>query len=372
MNQTRKILLCVSGMSPQIVTETLYALVTEKNWIPDEIRVLSTKEGCDRAKAELLHESRNMFGKFCDDYLPQGPRPRFDENSFVTFSRSSEPSGNPVALNDIVDLEDSAQVADTIAKEVFELTKDENTEIHASIAGGRKSMGFLLGYAMSLYGRPQDRLSHVLITADFESSRDFYFPPKKPIIVHGRENKPLNTENAKVMLAEIPILHLRHRLPKDMQKKSASFADLIAVMNRSMEEASIELRLACKQVKCHGIDIELSNSNFAFYYLVAKKTKEEGFFDMDSLTRDECIFLKEYGHDAVYCSENKLEYEAIDLFEDKNKNRESFFRDRRNQIKTALNDRLGIVAKIYEVRSKKSKNFIAVDSVDEDLIVFCD
>ena len=158
MNQTRKILLCVSGMSPQIVTETLYALVTEKNWIPDEIRVLSTKEGCDRAKAELLHESRNMFGKFCDDYLPQGPRPRFDENSFVTFSRSSEPSGNPVALNDIVDLEDSAQVADTIAKEVFELTKDENTEIHASIAGGRKSMGFLLGYAMSLYGRPQDRL----------------------------------------------------------------------------------------------------------------------------------------------------------------------------------------------------------------------
>jgi CRISPR-associated protein (TIGR02584 family) len=32
-----------------------------------------------------------------------------------------------------------------------------------SIAGGRKTMGFYAGYALSLYGRAQDRMSHVLV-----------------------------------------------------------------------------------------------------------------------------------------------------------------------------------------------------------------
>ncbi|MEF8766961.1 CRISPR-associated ring nuclease [Candidatus Accumulibacter contiguus] len=37
-------------------------------------------------------------------------------------------------------------------------------------------MGFFLGYALSLYGRPQDKLSHVLVSAPFESSLGFYYP----------------------------------------------------------------------------------------------------------------------------------------------------------------------------------------------------
>jgi CRISPR-associated protein (TIGR02584 family) len=48
--------------------------------------------------------------------------------------------------------------------------------LHVSIAGGRKSMGFFAGYAFSLFGRTQDRLSHVLVNDPFESFPDFYFP----------------------------------------------------------------------------------------------------------------------------------------------------------------------------------------------------
>ena len=45
-----KILLVVSGMTPQIITETVYGLAVAPEdgveaWIPDEVHVLSTKSG---------------------------------------------------------------------------------------------------------------------------------------------------------------------------------------------------------------------------------------------------------------------------------------------------------------------------------------
>jgi CRISPR-associated protein (TIGR02584 family) len=50
--------------------------------------------------------------------------------------------------------------------------------LHVSIAGGRKTMGFYAGYALSLYGRAQDRMSHVLVDEKFEKGINFYYPSK--------------------------------------------------------------------------------------------------------------------------------------------------------------------------------------------------
>lgn len=45
----RRILLAVTGLSPQVVTETLYALcvVQKPNFIPTEIHILTTTEGAE-------------------------------------------------------------------------------------------------------------------------------------------------------------------------------------------------------------------------------------------------------------------------------------------------------------------------------------
>ena len=45
MGQKRKILIAVTGMSPQILTETVYALHMQQDWLPDEIFVLTTQTG---------------------------------------------------------------------------------------------------------------------------------------------------------------------------------------------------------------------------------------------------------------------------------------------------------------------------------------
>ena len=47
---------------------------------------------------------------------------------------------------------------DRICDIVRELTKDAETRIHASAAGGRKTMSIYLTAAMQLFGRVQDTL----------------------------------------------------------------------------------------------------------------------------------------------------------------------------------------------------------------------
>ena len=42
----RKVLVAIVGMSPQVVTETLWALRRERDFIPDEIRVILTRAAC--------------------------------------------------------------------------------------------------------------------------------------------------------------------------------------------------------------------------------------------------------------------------------------------------------------------------------------
>ena len=54
---SRRLLVAVTGLSPQIVTETLYALAVgqQQPFIPTEVRLITTEEGAERAKLSLLH-----------------------------------------------------------------------------------------------------------------------------------------------------------------------------------------------------------------------------------------------------------------------------------------------------------------------------
>lgn len=55
----------------------------------------------------------------------------------------------------------------------------DDTAIHLSLAGGRKTMSYYAGQAMNLVARPQDRLSHVILSDKrFEFSPDFSFRPR--------------------------------------------------------------------------------------------------------------------------------------------------------------------------------------------------
>jgi conserved hypothetical protein len=57
MKYKRRVLVAVTGMSPQILTETVYALYTQQNWLPDEIFVLTTQIGYNNIMRTLIGEN---------------------------------------------------------------------------------------------------------------------------------------------------------------------------------------------------------------------------------------------------------------------------------------------------------------------------
>jgi len=103
-------------------------------------------------------------------------------------------------------------------------------------------MSFYLGSALQLFGRPWDKLYHVLVTPEFESHPEFFFKPKKNqslAVKDSRGNvvKRLNARDAQISLAEIPFLSLRGKLSLN----GKSYRELIAESQREINAARMQL-----------------------------------------------------------------------------------------------------------------------------------
>jgi CRISPR-associated protein (TIGR02584 family) len=264
----KRVLLAVSGMSPQILTETLYALCVDNGqsaFIPTEVHLITTLEGSQRARLQLLHAETGKFQHFCRDYKFSSIQ--FNENHIHVIA---DDAGNE--LNDIVTPEQNEAAADFICNKVRELTLDEDSALHVSLAGGRKTMGYYMGYALSLFGREQDRLSHVLVTDQYEGLHDFFYPTLKSRIIYDRNNKPLDTQRAEVMLAEIPFVRLRSGLPQPLLEGKARFNQSIQFARLFEAEPKLDISYRERCLYANTIKIELSYVNFAFYLWMIEQT----------------------------------------------------------------------------------------------------
>lgn len=226
----KRILLSVTGMSPAVVTETLYALVTEKGFIPTEIQVITTEQGKNKLLEALLgieggrKERKGALQEFIEDY---GEKYSF---SSIHFDEScihiiTDECGHN--LPDIRTPEENEHAANSIVQLVGNLCQDEEMQLHVSIAGGRKTMGFFMGYALSLYGREQDSLSHVLVDSQYESLASFYYPKPYPHLINKNDGTQIDAKDGKVMLAEIPWVRLGLGVPEDLKQQTISYSDSV-------------------------------------------------------------------------------------------------------------------------------------------------
>ena len=230
MSQKRKILLSVTGMSPAVVTETLYALVTEKGFIPTEIQVITTEQGKNKLLEALLgieggrKERKGALQEFIEDYGEKYgfSSIHFDESCIhiITNERGQN-------LPDIRTPEENEHAANSTVQLVGNLCQDEEMQLHVSIAGGRKTMGFFMGYALSLYGREQDSLSHVLVDSQYESLASFYYPKPYPHLINKNDGTQIDAKDGKVMLAEIPWVRLGLGVPEDLKQQTISYSDSV-------------------------------------------------------------------------------------------------------------------------------------------------
>ena len=329
----RKVLVAIVGMSPQVVTETLWALRRERGFIPDEIRVILTRAARDCVVHDLLDPLEGRFHAFCRDYGLVG-RIRFDEScvTVVTDADGRE-------LDDIRTPEESAAAADTVVRVIGRVCSDPNTIVHVSIAGGRKSMGFFAGYAMSLFARPRDSVSHVLVNDPFEANRDFFYPPPGEKEIVNARGESVSSSLARVMLADIPIVRLRAGLPEDLLTGDASFGLAVEEAQRTLfPSTALVLRGDARGIVCDGVEVPLAPAQYAVLHWMAERAKrreapvrprlfhaEEEFFPLYERlfpTRPGDI---ERARKAIRSDEDFLKY----------------FQEKRSQIGAALVKKLG-------------------------------
>ncbi len=345
---SRRVLVAVVGLSPQVITETLYALAVDRPrpWIPTEIHVITTTEGANRTRLSLLSQDRGGFHRLLEDY--DLPAIRFGEENIHVLH---DERGNP--LHDIRTPEDNRIAADFITDFIRRFTRDEDTQIHASIAGSRKTMGYYLGYAMSLFGRPQDALSHVLVSEPFESSWDFFYPTPYSRVIELRDKSLADTKDAQVSLAEIPFVRLRQGLDERLLNQDARFSEVVEAANAALAPPQLIIDERNLHVRAGGRTFRLSPAALALLQVFARRTKNgepalhapsKGAPDVEWAER----FLAEYRR-LVRLPENRANTEqALRRGMDGD-----YFSQLKSRLKRELREHLGPEGTAtYEIRSE--------------------
>ncbi|MBL3529550.1 MAG: TIGR02584 family CRISPR-associated protein [gamma proteobacterium endosymbiont of Lamellibrachia anaximandri] len=266
----RRILLVVSGLAPQVLTETLYALtqVELPAFHPTEIHLLTTQEGAERARLYLLSKDPGWYRRICDDY-------GLDSSAFrqENIHRLRNEQGG--VLDDIRTDSENRQAADFILNRLRKLTEDPDSALHLSLAGGRKTMGFFAGYALSLFGRPQDRLSHVLVTPPYEDNPAFFYPTPESSIIYTQQpdSRPLDAKDAQVTLSDIPFVRMRETLPEAVTSGIYSYCDTVRAAQPQTDPPKLQVDLESRQMKLGNELIHLAPAEFAFYSWFALRRK---------------------------------------------------------------------------------------------------
>lgn len=224
----KEIFVFVAGETPQVITETIYALSQQNPPVyPDEIFIITTSRGKVAVTEALIN--RGILNELILEYSL--PPIEINENSFILI-RDYE--GN--LIDDIRNEADNKSVGDLITSFIKEKTASPTTRLYCSLAGGRKTMGFYLGTALQLFGRTWDHLFHVLVSFPFEGNPQFFYKPKKNKLIPCRladgSVKLLSTAQAEVHLSDLPFIRLRHKFKLD----GSSFSELVA---RGQEEIDL-------------------------------------------------------------------------------------------------------------------------------------
>lgn len=273
-NIKRRILFAVSGMSPAVITETIWSLVHQSSVVlPDEIVVLTTSRGREKIVSQLFEDSLPCgWERLCIALEKEGisTKGRLVFGLSQAYIRLFPDSSGKRDLTDIATTEDNAVAADFILRVLRAYTEDPLTQVYASIAGGRKTMGALLLSCMSLLGREQDHVLHVLVNEPFDHADNppFLFPERdKEYLINGRR---CSSANAKIELIDLPFVKMRGWYQDKFKTIPPSYSQLVLGIQRLAPEAVthhplLKFDFALGRVSADGVRINLTNTEFLVF-----------------------------------------------------------------------------------------------------------
>ena len=120
-------------------------------------------------------------------------------------------------------------------------------------------MGFYVGYALSLFGRAQDRLSHVLVPPPYESRKDFFYP-RPGAQGRARASGPDPFRPAARRAAGAPARRAARAFPTPSTKRRRRCRNWRSTLDPAM-----------LKVTAGGESFDLKPAQFAFYWMMAER-----------------------------------------------------------------------------------------------------
>lgn len=266
----KNVLLAVSGLSPQVITETLFALHQQRRAV-HAIHVITTRQGKEAINANLLSPRDGRYYQYLREYDIDPGGIDFSSENIHTIRNS-----NGMEIDDITDEEENERLLKKCLELTFGFTHDSNTSVFFSIAGGRKTMSACLMVAAQLYGRPRDRVYHVLVSPEFESNRDFYYPPKEsvPVELRDKHGQPYakETRYAKIDLIPIPFVSVRTQISDELLNEPKDPATLMLSLVREAPY-TLTVDIPGSKLTYKNLEIDMMPVNLAIYAFFAMQKK---------------------------------------------------------------------------------------------------
>jgi CRISPR-associated protein Csx14 len=119
----KNILLAVSGLSPQVITETLYALHQQQKRI-DAIHIITTRPGKEKINAFLLSPTDGRYHQYMKEYDIDPYSIDFGFHNIHTIKND-----NAVEIDDIEGEEENELLLKKCLELAFTFTRDPDTAV---------------------------------------------------------------------------------------------------------------------------------------------------------------------------------------------------------------------------------------------------
>lgn len=258
------------GTSPAVITEMVYALTHDpERGTPDEVIVMTTKEGEARIVKDLFESG--VWEKMKKDL---DISPVFADGNIKLITDKETKRSHDVTTTDGINA-----MANFLLDTLRSYTERTDTVISFSIAGGRKSMSAVGGLVMTLLGRKDDKMYHILVDEPFDKPNlqpPFYYPI--PGATHYFHEIPYKSEDAQLQLGEIPFVRCRYWF----QEKGIENAEYLTMVNSfNSNQVKIVVDTDKNELLINGQKgPRLSTLEFALYWMFAERHKKgEGILE---------------------------------------------------------------------------------------------
>lgn len=279
----KNILVCVSGLTPQIVTESLFCLAVKEKILIDEVYIITTTRGRNVILGKDTHPStpksplKKEIENLCDKYKIKLPLFKENENHIIVAKEES------IELPDIRSDKDNILFPNKVCEFLRQKSSNPNNILYCSITGGRKSMSVHMANALSLFARENDRLIHVL-TKEENEFKGFY---------------PQNKKEAKDLeIADIPFVRLRSILSAEIKNTNllkSNFDEIVKYTQTQLKALSPSNKMILdterRELRFGNENIVLEPMLFIFYYFfVDRKNRGLNNIGIQQFISDETKF----------------------------------------------------------------------------------